>query len=608
MVTINAYSLDAYPTHWWVGMKSPKVQIMVHQTGIGNATLKMENYPGVKLIRTIRPENKNYVFIDLNISADARPGEIHFNFNGANGAIKMNYTLKKRNGGNGSNRIMGVTSKDLIYLLMPDRFSNGDVSNDVIKVMNDQHLDRNDPFSRHGGDLKGIANHLDYLKDLGITAIWMNPVIENDMPLMNEWGHQVAGYHGYWFTDHYNIDRRLGGNEAYKNLVNDAHQKGLKVIQDAVYNHVGNHHWFILDLPMKDWLNNWKNYQGSNHKEEVFFDPYVNQMDKDIMIGGWFVPHLPDLNVKNPFLANYLIQHAIWSTEEFGIDGWRVDTYKYCDEQFMNNINAALQREFPQVTIFGESWCNSPLATAYFTPNNLQVSFHHNLPGVTDFPISYGMKDAADQKNGVEKLYSLLAQDFLYKNPLNNCIFLDNHDMDRIFSVLGDDVQKMKTAVGLLLTLRGIPQLYYGTEILMKNFKNPSDAEVRRDFPGGWNDDPINKFNASGRSGEENQFFEFVKKLANFRKTSSALQTGKTMHYQPQDNVYVYFRYDNNQKIMCIVNADNSTKDLKLDRFSDHLSLSSRALDVLSDKQMILNTEIKLEPKSIMILELEKTK
>jgi len=595
--------INVYPTHWWVGMKDPSLQLMIHQKDIGNGTIRMAPYSGVQLVKTYVPENKNYVFVDITIAPGTKAGKLNFTIKQGNESSGFSYELRKKDPSNGTARIKGVTSADLVYLAMPDRFCNGDPLNDVVSTTRENLLARGNPFSRHGGDLKGVENKLDYLKDLGATTVWLTPIVENDMPLMEEWGNKVAGYHGYWFTDHYKVDPRFGGNNAYKKMIDAAHVKGLKVIQDAVYNHVGSHHWFILDKPMNDWLNNWPAYQGSNHKEEVFFDPYVSKHDKDIMLGGWFVPHLPDLNLRNPWLAKYLIQNAIWTTEEFGIDGWRVDTYKYCDEQFMNNVNAALEREFPAITIFGEAWCNTPLGSAYFVKNNLNVPFKHNLQGVTDFPIAFGIKDAALQNTTA--LYNVLSQDALYKDPLKNCIFLENHDMDRILSVLEDDVDRLKISNGMLLTLRGIPQVYYGTEVLMKNKKVPSDAEVRRDFPGGWKEDSTDKFLASGRTAEENDFFNYFRNIARYRQRSPALQKGSTLQFQPQENVYVYFRYDKTQRVMCIVNPNAASKTLSMDRFSQGIAGKTGGKDIVSGQNIVLSNSLTIPAKTFMLIELK---
>jgi len=530
---------NVYPSNWWVGMKNPKLQLIIHQENIANkipmyklSAAGMKLSEGVTLKMIHRVENPNYVFLDLVIDKNAKPGERIFSFGSPANGIKIKYELKARSRENGKTRVKGVTAKDFIYLMMPDRFANGDPSNDIVKGYRDETSDRADKFSRHGGDFKGITNHLDYFDQLGVTTLWLTPVIENNEPRLEEWGNKVAGYHGYWFTDHYQVDKRLGGNEGYKEFCDALHKKGMKVIQDAVYNHVGNHHWFILDLPMKDWVNAWPSFQGPNHKEEVLFDPYVAAIDKKIMLDGWFVPHLPDLNQRNPFVANFLIQHAIWTTEEFGIDGWRVDTYKYCDEQFMNNVNTALKKEFSHLTVFGESWVNTITANAYFTRNNMKVPFKHNAEGMLDFQTSFAiLAGMNDPSNGVNKLYTTLAQDVLYKDPMNNCIFMDNHDMDRVFSVVDEDWNRLKAGVNWLLTLRGIPQLYYGTEVLMKNKKINTDATVREDFPGGWKEDTTNRFTAAGRTNKENEVFNYTSALARFRKNSSAIISGKTMQF-----------------------------------------------------------------------------
>jgi glycosidase len=601
-LSLFAQDIRVYPTHWFAGMKDPSLQLMLHRKDIGKASFSLKPYAGVKLVKTYVPENKNYLFIDLVISPTAKPGNLVFNVSENGKTYPMTYTLNRRDPGNGTTRVKGVNASDLVYLIMPDRFANGDTSNDVRPSMRDTQRDRSNPFSRHGGDIEGVEEKLDYLKDLGVTTVWMTPVIENDMPLEAEWGGKVAGYHGYWFTDHYTIEPRLGGEAAYRSLITSMHSKGMKIIQDAVYNHVGETHGFVLDKPMKDWFNEWPAYQGANHKEEVFFDPNASKLDKDIMTGGWFVPHLPDLNLRNPWLAKFMIQHAIWTTEEFGIDGWRVDTYKYCDEQFMNDVNAALEREFPSITIFGESWCSTPMASAYFVRNNMNFPFKHNLQGVTEFPTAYAMKDAALGNPGA--LYSILAQDGLYKDPYRNCIFLENHDMNRILSELGDDVTRLKLATGLLLTLRGIPQIYYGTEVLMKNFKNPSDAEVRRDFPGGFPGDGVDKFSPAERSAAETDYFNFLRKVANYRKTSSAIVKGKTLQYQAQNGVYVYFRYSSGQRIMCVLNPSDKSAEISPSFYSEGLAGRKQGRDIISGASITLGDKLTVPAKTFMLVEL----
>jgi glycosidase len=592
-------------------MKWNKLQLMVHGDKIAEKfpMIKMgpngvKVSPGVNLMKIIRVENPNYIFLDIVIDAAAKPGKFKFPF------LKdtnLEYELKARRPGNGSSYAKGVTSKDFIYLIMPDRFSNGDTSNDKFAEMRDTIIDRTNPLARHGGDIKGIINHLDYFKDLGATTLWLTPIMENDMPLEKEPVGMLSGYHGYWITDHYEIDKRFGGKQAYIDLISAAHKKGLKIIQDAVYNHVGEYHWFVKDQPMKDWLNNWPSYQQTNHREEVFIDPYVSAIDKKIMTDGWFVPHLPDLNLVNPYVANYIIQNTIWATEEFGIDGWRVDTYKYNNEIFLIKINNALTAEYPLLSGFGEVTSNSVTASAYFAKNNIAARIKENIPGITDFPMAgamlAGMNEPFGWTNGVNKLYMTLAQDILYKDPKFNCIFLDNHDMDRVYSVVGEDYDKLKIGLTWLLTLRGIPQLYYGTEILMKNKKDPSDGMVRLDFPGGWNGDAENKFTSKGRSNKENELFNYIKQLADFRKNSSAITTGKTMQFIPQDGLYVYFRYDNKQTIMVISNTSDKSIDMKLDRFKERTDGFSKMKNIISGDIKDLK-DFSLDAKSVAVYNL----
>lgn len=600
-----AQELNVYPTSWWTGMKHTKLQLMIHGEADLSKTLTIK-YPGIKVMKVYQPENKHYLFADLEISPATRPG----NFTVQLGDGKsFTYTLQPKSKQNGNSRVRGVHATDLVYLIMPDRFANGDPSNDQYPDQEDTRSERSNPFARHGGDIKGVENNLDYLKDLGVTAVWMTPVFENNMPRMNEGAFNMSGYHGYWITNHYKVDKRMGGNEAYMSLVDAAHRKGMKIIQDAVYNHVGSYHHTVKDMPMKDWLNQWPAYQGSNHRDEVFFDPYAAKSDKDIMVGGWFTPHLPDLNLANPYVASYVIQNTIWATEMFGIDGWRVDTYKYCDEKFLNQINTALEKEFPTITVFGEAWTNSITGGAYFAQNNIQSPFKHNLQGITDFPFNGAILDAVNQKadftSGVNRLYMTLAQDVLYKDPMKNAIFLDNHDMNRSFSMVGENLDKYKMALGLLLTQRGIPQIYYGAEIGMKNFKNPTDAEVRKDFPGGWQGDSVNKFLPAGRTAFEQDIFLYVKKLALFRQSSSAIGKGKLMQYIPQDGVYVYFRYDDKQTVMCILNPGDKQVTLKTSRFSERLKNASAYRDVISGQSTMLGEALIAPAGKLMVLEVK---
>ena len=589
-------STRVYPTHWWTGMKNQKLQLMLRNIeGLpSNATI---NYPGVKVLKVHQPANKHYLFIDLQVSNAAKPGK--FNIKLGNNSVQ--YELKGRNKGRGQTRNKGVGSEDLIYLIMPDRFSNGEPSNDKIAGLRDQTLNRDSIYHRHGGDLKGVENHLDYLQDLGVTAIWMMPVIHNDMPERSE--------HGYAFTDHYTIEPRLGGIEAYSSLANALHDRGMKLVQDAVYNHVGLEHFLFRDLPDSSWFHFWPNYTQTNYREQPLMDVHASKKDERRVSDGWFVPAMPDVNQRNPYFANYLIQHAIWSTEEFGLDAWRIDTYIYNDMEFMNRCNKALMDEFPKIHLFGETWVHGALNQTFFVKNKLHIPFKSNLPGITDFQLNmYGIVPAVNQPagwtEGINRLHQTASHDFIYEDPMKQVIFLDNHDMSRFYSQVGEDRQKLKMGLAWLMTFRGIPQLYYGTEIGMKGISNP-DGWVRLDFIGGWAEDASkNKFTEAGRNEEEKDIFNYTRSLAKFRSTSSALKKGKMMHFVPEGNVYVYFRYDKDQTVMCIMNSGNDEANVSTERFSERTQGFTKGIDVVSGKEQAL-TGLKVPGKSVLVLELK---
>jgi len=570
---------QCYPTNWWVGMKWNKVQVMIHGDAIANAGKGYSiNYPGVKIEKVHKVENTNYIFLDLSIAAATKPGIVKIGVNKLNSSFDIPFELKARRQGNGISFAQGVTSKDFMYLIMPDRFSNGDESNDRVPGMRDQSLRRDTVFNRHGGDLKGIQNHLDYLQSLGVTALWLNPVIENDMDDRTE--------HGYAFTDHYKVDRRLGGEKAYQELIDAMHKKGMKMVQDAVYNHVGIRHVTVEDQPMKDWLHQWPEYTNTTYKDQVAFDPYASVSDKKRMVDGWFTKQMPDLNQSNPYVANFLIQHALWTVEEFGIDGWRIDTYAYNDLPFMNRCNQALMNEYPKLTLFGETWFHGVPNQSYFVQNNFSIPFRSNLQAATDFQALWGISDALTKDfgwtDGVNKLYTILAQDYVYKDPMRNVLFLDNHDMNRFFSVVNEDVEKYKTAINWLLTCRGIPQTYYGDEIAVTGTTSPNDGYVRLDFPGGWKGDAQNKFTKEGRNAKENEIWNHTATLANYRKQSSAITTGKMMQFVPEDGMYVYFRYDDRQTVMVVMNTAKENKAIALKRFEERTKGFSRMKNIIT--------------------------
>ena len=483
---------------------------------------------------------------------------------------------------------------------MPDRFSNGDESNDKIAGMRDQSLNRDSMYDRHGGDLQGVINHLDYLQDLGVTTVWMTPVLENDMKNRTE--------HGYAITDHYKVEPRFGGNDSYKKLSDAIHKRGMKLIQDAVYNHVGIHHFTVEDKPTKDWLHEWPSYTQTTFKDQVLFDPHASPAQVKQMSDGWFTRQMPDMNQNNPYVANFLIQNAIWSVEEFGVDGWRIDTYIYNDLPFMNKCNKALYDEYPAITLFGETWVHGVANQSFFCENNIINSFKSNLGATTDFQtLFYGIQPALNEKfgwtEGVSKLYTTASQDFLYKDAMKEVIFLDNHDLPRFYSIVGEDTAKYKIALSWLLTFRGVPQMYYGMETLMTGFTNP-DGLVRSDFMGGWKNDSLNKFTAQGRTAKENNIFNHIRSLANFRKNSSAIKTGKMMQYIPADGLYVYFRYDNNQTIMCVMNTGEKEKDVDFKNYIDRTAGFKNATNVIAGETVA--NSFKIPAKQMYVLELKK--
>ncbi|MBB5394788.1 glycoside hydrolase family 13 protein [Mucilaginibacter sp. AK015] len=586
------------PMFWFTGMHNPKLQLLVHGQNIASNAVSL-NYPGVKLVKVNKVENPNYLFLDLAISPSAKAGKFPINFVAA--GKKQTYIYELRNRDKSPNRIQGVTNKDFIYLLMPDRFSNGDKNNDVVAGLTETGLHRDSMYSRHGGDIQGVMNHLDYLKDLGVTTIWMTPEVENDMPM--------ASYHGYAVTDHYKIDPRYGTNELYKKYVEACHAKGLKVIKDVVHNHIGTGHWFYKDMPMKSWVNQWPKFTNSSYRDQTVMDPHASAADRKQMIDGWFVPSMPDMNQRNPYVQNYLTQNHIWWIEYAGIDGLRLDTYPYNDPVYMADWAIKLKAEFPHLSVFGETLVTAAANQAFFTGGNtVNRGFDTHLQGVTDAVLKDAIYEGLNGKSGwidgVNRIYATLAHDFLYKDPNTNCIFLDNHDMSRFYSMVNEDFSKYKEGMTLLLTMRGVPEMYYGTEILMKNYSNP-DGLVRSDFPGGWEGDKKNKFVADGRTDKENEAFNFVKKLANYRKTSPALQTGKLMQYVPQNDLYVYFRYNTAAKgtVMVILNATDDDKNLATDRFSERIKECTSAKNIVTNETIALK-EIKVPAKTAMVLEL----
>lgn len=588
-------------------MKHNKVQLLIKASkndlaGFSQATFLGTNYAGVKVEKAVKLENKNYYIVDISIAENTKAGTVNFScaMEGKSKIVTIPFELKPRRSKRNTDFAQGVTSSDNIYLLMPERFSNGDKSNDKIAGMLDQTLNRDSIYHRHGGDLQGVINHLDYIKDLGFNTVWMMPVLENNQPNRSE--------HGYAFTNHYEIEPRFGGANAYKKLSDELHKRGMKLMQDAVYNHIGDKHILFTDAPAKDWFHQWPKFTQTSYKDQPLYDPYSAAQDRKITADGWFTQQMPDWNQSNTYVQNFLIQHAIWCVEEFGVDGWRIDTYLYNDLAFMNKCNKALIDEYPNMTMFGETWVHGVPSQAYFTENNVNTKFKSNLQGATDFQtLFYGINPAMNDKfgwtDGVNKLYATLCFDYLYKDPNRNCIMLDNHDLTRCFTTYGEDISKMKMAFAWLFTCRGIPQLYYGSEVLMKGATNP-DGWVRLDFPGGWDGDVKNAFTGNGLSNDEKMMQQYVKTLANYRLKSSAITKGKMMQYVPKDGIYVYFRYDAKQTVMCVMNTDEKQHSIDFSDYDERTKGFTSAKNILDNSTV--NNKFEIPAKTMWVLELGK--
>ena len=598
--TIKTYAQIDHiePPFWWTGMKHSALQLMVHGEGIAGSSVSID-YEGVSLQSVEHTGNSNYLFINLDISPATEPGSFMITFTDANGnTIEKEYKLLKRDPGSAERK--GFDNSDVMYLIMPDRFANGDPSNDEIEGMK-EGLNRRKRFGRHGGDIKGIRDHLDYIADMGFTAIWLNPVLENDM--------QNWSYHGYSATDFYKVDRRFGTNEEYVELIREAKEKGMKVIMDMIFNHCGSSHWWMDDLPADDWLS-YPEFVSTNHRRTVNQDLYASEADKEGMTRGWFSGSMPDMNQRNPFMAEYLIQNSIWWIEYAGIDGIRMDTYPYPDKYMMAEWNRRVSEEYPFFNIVGEEWSLNPAIVSYWQKGqDNKDGYQGELPSLMDFPlqdaVSRGMKEKEEWNNGLIKIYEMLACDFLYPDPYNLVIFPDNHDMPRFYMQMDMDRDKFRNGIVFFLTTRGIPQIFYGTEILMTHKEGDDHGYIRKDFPGGWAGDKVNAFTGQGMGSEEKNMQNMFKKLLNWRKTAMVIHTGKLMHFAPEHNTYVYFRYNDDDMVMVIINKNASPYELQLERFSEMLDGKKSGRDVLGGRVYDLDETIKLSPRKPYILEIE---
>ena len=588
------------PPFWYVGMKNPEVQIMFYGKNI--AKYQVSTSDAIPIVNVKRTENPNYIFVTIN-TENCKATDCIFTFKEkAKTVFTQNYSLKQRRE-NSANR-KSFDSSDMMYLIMPDRFSNGKKNNDSNDLTTEKN-NRELPGGRHGGDIQGIINHLDYIKELGATTIWSTPLCEDN--------DAHYSYHTYGQSDVYKIDPRYGTNQDYVQLANEIHQRKMKLVMDYVTNHWGIEHWMIKDLPTQDWFNYIGNYTETNHKRTVIHDIHASELDKKKCIDGWFVPSMPDINIKNPLALKYLIQNAIWWIEYANLDGFRVDTYNYSDPNGIAIWTKSITDEYPNFNIVGEVWMFNQSHSAYWQKDSKIAAiqnFNSNLPSVMDFTLlgainSAFNEDEAAWDKGMIKIYDNFTNDFLYPNPNNILIFAENHDTHRINHMFNNDLNKYKMAMGLLATTRGIPQLYYGSEIGMTGNKDKGDADIRQDFPGGWEGDSNNAFTKEGRTPGQNEYFDFTSKLFTWRKTKAVIHSGKMTHYIPENNTYVYFRYNDSESVMVLINNSKETKTLKTNRFQENLLNYKIGKDVITDKNIDLTNEITLEPKSVLILELK---
>jgi glycosidase len=583
------------PSNWWIGMNEPTVQLLVHGDNIATFEPSIK-YKGVKLTEIHKTENPNYLFLDLSISKKAKAGSFDIVFDNGSSSENYKYELKARVPQSAQRE--GFNTSDVIYLITPDRFANGDPSNDNVEGYADKTNQAE--YGRHGGDIKGIENHLDYIADMGFTAIWPMPLEENKMP---QWS-----YHGYAITDFYKIDPRFGSNAEYVQLSAEAKKRGIKLVKDVVLNHCGSNHWWMNDLPSKDWINYGGNFVGTNHRRVVYRDIHASESDTKKFTDGWFVETMPDMNQRNPFMANYLIQNSLWWIETADLGGFRVDTYPYSDPAFSSRWSKRLMDEYPNFNITSEEWSMNAATTSYWQKGKVNTNGYKSyVPTPMDFPLQDALIKALNTpegwNEGLINIYESLSNDFQYADASNLLIFPDNHDMSRIYTQLNEDFENFKMAMVLMATMRGIPQIYYGTEILMANPNSDSHGEIRSNFPGGFSNMSANAKTGKGLTTEQKEAQAFVKKLLNYRKSNPVLHNGKLTHFAPENGIYVYFRHSAEGKVMVILNKNTSEKTLDLSRFREILPAGTVAKDAITEEKVILGASFILKAKSVIVLE-----
>jgi len=583
------------PPFWWAGMLDSSLQLMVHGKGISDLEPDID-YPGVLINAIHKIENPNYLFIDLFFLDMVEPGSFEIIFKKKSKELtKYNYKLLKRRPG--SIQREGFSQKDVIYLITPDRFANGDPKNDSISTLKESS-NRNSKYGRHGGDIEGVIDHLDYISEMGFTQIWLNPLLENNQ--------ESYSYHGYSTTDYYNIDPRFGNNLLYKKLSFLSSEKGIGIIKDIILNHIGSEHWWMSDLPTEDWINNSGKFKISSHNHQSVHDPYISANEKKDFTDGWFDSTMPDLNQSNPYLAKYLVQNSIWWIEYADLSGFRVDTYPYVDKKFLSMWSEKIIKEYPNFSFVGEEWSSDPVMVAYWQrASKRHDSYVSYAPIMMDFPLQQVLIDAllAEESwnSGVVNIYKVLASDYVYGNPYDLVVFAGNHDIKRIYSQLNNKIELLKMAMAFILTTRGIPQIYYGTEIAMKSSRDHGD--IRSDFPGGWEGDKSNAFESKGLKKWELDTQDYLKKLLKWRGKSAAVTKGRLIHYKPSGGLYTYFRLYNDDLVMVVVNNNKNKKYLDLMRFKDVLKGKKKAIGVLDKKKYDMDKKISIPAKTAFILE-----
>ena len=611
------------PTDWYVGLKDASLQLMVYGKDIKTADVTTD-YPGVKIDSLVRLDSPNYLLVYMNVK-DAQPGTMTLLFQQGKQKKKVNYTLKAREK-KGEERY-GFSNADVLYMLMPDRFASGRTDNDQIKGLRPYKNDRTQPSLRHGGDLEGIRQHLDYFKELGVTALWFTPVLENDSP---DHGTQST-YHGYATTNYYRVDPRFGSNEEYRQLCDEAHAKGIKIVMDMIFNHSGYEHPWTLDMPSKDWLNTpeWLSpenqakavemktmdgaakvndkYLQTSYKLTPVVDPYASKIDLHETVDGWFVPTMPDLNQRNPHVIKYLIQNSIWWIETVGIDGIRMDTYPYADRDAMAQWMKIIGEEYPNFNTVGETWVTEPAYTAAWQKDSKLSEKNSYLPTVMDFAFYDRINQAKNEEtdawwNGFNRIYNNFVYDYLYPNPSNVMAFLENHDTDRFLGE-GKDTVALKQALALLLTVNRTPQLYYGTEVLMNGTKHITDGNVRKDFPGGFPGDTKNCFTREGRTQAENAMFDWLSRLPHWRQGNDVIIKGKQTQFIPFNGIYVIARQYNGKTVLTILNGNRKQADMQLDRYAEVIGNTTAAKDVITGRTVKLDKKLSLKSRQTLILE-----